>query len=341
MDNKIILNVISDLISHIYSEEFDATIPALSESCFIPVEYTRKALLQILRNNTLSTCIDATDPNDPDPDHSVYNEFVNAEEMVAKNLLAGKYDCYLWSMDLKILRPDEDQILSLNALEYSALLNSRKIDIAFQHGAIYERKDNITEIPKSIRENQERIQTAIDNRFSISFCYRDRAGNTKIHTGFPQNATTNVTDNWIYFELANEKTYRLDRVTSMVKIIKNPEEFPEIHTNPKKKYMWGSYFDASAEPVHVKIVITDTTTNLIRKIKSDIHHREGLCRFYKSGSYYFYEDDIIGILEFQRWLRGYGSSIQVIEPLSLRETMIESVRKALTNYETAEIWKDL
>ena len=340
MDNKTILNVISNLISHIYSEEFEATIPALSECCNIPVEYTRKCLLQILQNKTLSACIDATDPEDPDPDHFIYNDFLTDRETVVKNLLSGKYDHCLWTMDLKILGPDEDQILSLNALEYSALLNSGETDISFKHGAICEHKDNITKVPKTVRENQERLQTAIDNRFSISFCYRDKDGNTKIHKGFPVNISTNVMDNWIYFELANEKTYRLDRVTSTVKIIKNPEEFPEIHINPKKKYMWGSFFNDAEEPVHIKIVITDTTTNLINKIKSDIHHREGLCQFYKSGSYYFYEDDIIGISEFQRWLRGYGSSIQVLEPASLRAKMIDSAKTTLANYEKAESWNE-
>ena len=46
-----------------------------------------------------------------------------------------------------------------------------------------------------------------------------------------------------------------------------------------------------------------------------------------------YEDTIIGISSFARYLRSFGSSALVIEPSELRDLMINSSKKILNNYE--------
>lgn len=341
MNNENIFDVISNLISLINSEEFDATIPALSNYCNIPIEYTRRFIITAMNNSVLSACISGDDMESPEPDYSVTDEFLDNKELFSKNLLAGKYDHIIWNIELKVLSPDEDQLIGLSPLEFSSIQSLGESKTSFRYGGIYERKDNTGTVDKTIRKNQEIIQTAIQNHSLISFSYRNRGGRVELHEGFPINISTNVVDNWIYFELANEFSYRLDRVASQIKLINDGRSFPIVVDNPKRKYMWGSFFNETAEPEHVKIVITDITTNIIQKIENDIHHREGLCQFYKKGNYYYYEDDIIGIPEFQRWLRGYGSSIQVIEPIYLRERMLDSAKMALDYYSKSDLWKDL
>lgn len=342
MDNIKTLNLTSDIIALLNSEDFDATIPAIAEACNIPIEYVRKFILQLVKNTILSACITGEDPDVYDSDNSFIDVFLDDEENVSKQLLLGKYDHYLWSIKLKVLSLDEDQLLGLTAIEYGAIQALGETDTSFRHGAIYERKDNVTKVDKSIRKNQELILTAINNHTAISFCYKDRKGIIENHTGFPINIATSIADNWIYFELANNNsTYRLDRVTDTIKTIKNSGPFPKIEENPNRKYMWGSYFHEDAVPEHVKIAISDTRPNMIHKIQNDIRHREGLCSFYKQDNIYIYEDDIIGIPEFQRWIRGYGSSIQVIEPAYLREDILDKARKTLALYEAADEWKNL
>ena len=79
----------------------------------------------------------------------------------------------------------------------------------------------------------------------------------------------------------------------------------------------------------------------IKKIKNDTLHRKNTVSLYEKNGMYYYEDDIIGIGEFQRWIRGYGSSIQVIEPAALKAKMIAAAQKTLEYYEHVDEWKDL
>lgn len=342
MNHDITLDLISRIIALINSEDFVATIPALSEICGVPVEYIRKFILRLINNTIFSTCINAEDSTSG-LGNSIMDDYLNDKEGFKRNLLLGKYDNYQWNADLKILNSEDSQIIGLNALEYGMIQNLDDYDINFRHSTVYEYKDSSLKITKAIRSNQEKIQTAIDNRYTISFDYKDNKGIIANHTGFPTEIITNVVDNWIYFSLANEYTYRLDRVISSIKIIKSPNQFQKILPNPKKKYVWGAFYNESDVPIHVKIVITDINKNLIQKIRNDTLYRDkaGICRLYKKHGYYYYEDDIIGINEFQRWLRGFGSSIQVIEPESLRKDMINSAKKALDYYSRSENWKDL
>ena len=63
-----------------------------------------------------------------------------------------------------------------------------------------------------------------------------------------------------------------------------------------------------------------------------------MCKLYEEGEFYYYEDDIIGLGEFQRWLRSYGSSIQVIEPKELRDDIINAAKTGLEFYAMSESW---
>lgn len=339
MNNKKTLDLISDIIALMNSEDFDATIPSIAEACNIPIEFVRKFILQLINNTILSTCVIGEDPNSYESDNSFFDDYLDNKDEVITSLLLGKYDYYLWSINLKVLSLDEEQLLGLTAIEYGAIQALGETDASFRHGAIYERKDNVTKVEKSIRKNQDIIQSSIINHTAISFSYKNRKGIIERYSGFPINLATSIADNWIYFELANgNNTYRLDRVTDTIRTIKNAGPFPVIQENPNRKYMWGSYYNENAIPEHVKIVISDTGTNLVHKIQNDIRHREGLCTFYKKGDVFIYEDDIIGISEFQRWIRGYGSSIQVIEPAYLRSNIKEAAKKTLNYYQLSETW---
>ena len=56
-------------------------------------------------------------------------------------------------------------------------------------------------------------------------------------------------------------------------------------------------------------------------------------KLYANGDYYYYEDDILGIPDFRRWLRSYGSSITVLEPQSLIDEITKNTKKTLFYYE--------
>ncbi len=339
MDNNT-YDVISNLISLINSEVFDASILSLSENCNIPIAYTRKCILRLLNNATISACLD-TDIIDVDSDVSVIETFLDDKETFTNNLLGGKYDSVIWTLNLRNLDPDDNQLLCLSPLEYSSIINLGETDTSLKHSAAYEKKDNITKIPKSVRCNQDKIIMAIENKKAITFSYRNNKRELLNKTGYPVSLFTNVSDNWIYFTLANDFPLRLDRVTTTIREVKDFAPFPDIIQNPYEKYIWGSYYSFDDKPVHVKIRICDVTTNIIQKIKNDTLHRKTTGNLYEKNGMYYYEDDIIGIGEFQRWIRGYGSSIQVIEPADLKAIIIAAAQKTLEYYEHVDEWKDL
>ena len=344
MKNNNTIDMLTDIIALINSEDYDATIPNLAESCNVPIEFVRKCLLRLIQNSILSSCINGEDPTSSDPDYSFMDEYLDNKELIATGILKGHYDHILWTIDLKVLDHNESQLLSLTPLQYSAIEELDESKNSFKYGAIYETKNNIRKVEKNERKNQDLIQVAIDSRTAISFNYKTRSGKIESHTGFPVNIATNVIENWIYFELANETSiYRLDRITGSVKSVNSDESFPKLKDNPNKKFMWGASFNEneSEKPVHVKLVISDKRQNLIHKIKNDIRHRKGICSFTKRGDFYYYEDDIIGIKEFRRWLRSYGSSIQVIEPSYIRKDITQKAYETLSYYQESEKWKDL
>ncbi len=337
------LEVISNLISLLNSISYEATILSLSRDCNIPIEYCRNCILQILENTILSKCLDSNYYNPDDPEESIYLVYLDNPSIFSKRLLAGDYDEIIWTINLKVIDSEEDQILSLTPLQFSAVSNIGETDNFFKHNALYEKKENIAKVSKSVRENQDKIQTAIDNHYNVSFNYRDKDKVQSTIIGLPLQIFTNVTDNWIYVTVADNQSYRhyrMDRIINSVKLIIDGKNEATVSINPKEKYKWGSYFNENLEPVHVKLLISDTTANIIRKIKSDTHNRTTGSLYIKNGLYY-YEDDIIGEGEFKRWIRGFGSSIQIIEPANYRDDMINSAKTALSYYERADEWKDL
>lgn len=84
--------------------------------------------------------------------------------------------------------------------------------------------------------------------------------------------------------------------------------------------------------ISLKLRISAGTANIIEKIKSDTALRSETSKLYQEGNYYYYEDDILGIQDFRRWLRSYGSAITVLEPQSLINEITESVQKTLSYY---------
>jgi hypothetical protein len=181
----------------------------------------------------------------------------------------------------------------------------------------------------------------MENSLAVSFDYRCGNGENEHVICHPVDFTTNVSDNWIYMNSAEGNCYRLDRFKSPCKNAAHAGPAPEYIENPKKKYAWGSYFNDTEEPTHVKVRIADETQNIINKIQNDIKYRRQTSKFYKEGNFYYFEDDVIGLGEFQRWVRGYGSSILVLEPKEMQENIVTNAHRILDLYEKSNEWKNI
>ena len=87
--------------------------------------------------------------------------------------------------------------------------------------------------------------------------------------------------------------------------------------------VWGNCF--SEEPEHVKVRFYNET-NVWNKVKRDLACRtKG--KLYGEDGFLYYEDTVYGISKFRTWVYGFGSSAIVLEPVSLREHIIESLKE--------------
>ncbi len=82
------------------------------------------------------------------------------------------------------------------------------------------------------------------------------------------------------------------------------------------KKIWGPHdISLSEEPISVKAIIHDS--NCITKIKHDISNRHADLKENADGTFSLMVD-ILGYESFISWVLSYGSSIEILEPLSLR-----------------------
>jgi len=339
MNKKEVYDILSNIISLINSESFESTIPNISSACHIPVLYTRKCLVKLLDNNVLAYCLDSDDYVNPsNPDTSFIEDYFDNPIIYSKKIIEGIFDNLHWTIDLKILDLEESELLSLTSIEYGALQSLGEGSLFIQNSLIFEKKDIILPVSNQIRKNQITIQNAILNKSAVAFTYKDAHGDIKSHICFPTYMFTNVSDNWIYFNTTKGFPFRLDRITSTCRILKEYDDYTPEEPNPYRDYIWGAYYKKGDVPVHVKVQIRPETATIIQKITADTAHRKHMCKLYQKGDFYYYEDDIIGLGEFQRWLRSYGSSVQVIEPIELRDSIIQAARTGLEFYAISDSW---
>ncbi len=340
MSNIDKFDLLSNIISLINAEEYKSTIENMAKDCNVPLPYMRKTMITLLGNQIIQSCINSTDDYDNINDSSFLEDFLDDPEAISAQILDGIFDSTEWEINLKILDTNAEEILPLSHLEYGAIRSLGESELSIKRGSIYEKKETVNPISPLVRKNLETIQDAIARKLAVSFSYKKQNNETKQLVLFPQSIITNVSDNWIYLQSTEGKLYRLDRFMQSCRIINNAGPYPDTIEDPMQKYVWGAYFNKEMSRVHVKLRIAIETSNIIRKIENDISLRveNGTGKFYQDGDFYFYEDDVIGLDEFQRWVRGYGSSVLVLEPRSLQDTIVSRANETLNNYKLAENW---
>ena len=69
------------------------------------------------------------------------------------------------------------------------------------------------------------------------------------------------------------------------------------------------------------------TANVAEKIKFELRNRKYGVWEDVDENYCYYTDKILGVGSFKAWLRNYGSSVMVMEPISLAEEMYDAALK--------------
>lgn len=81
----------------------------------------------------------------------------------------------------------------------------------------------------------------------------------------------------------------------------------------------------------VKIRFYDDFNVISRVMRETAHRRKRSITREKDGSI-IYEDEVAGIHEIRTWVRGFGSSAEVLEPAELRESLIKVCFLTLQRY---------
>lgn len=165
---------------------------------------------------------------------------------------------------------------------------------------------------------------------SVSFSYHNN-GKLIRKTVRPMKIVHNVDDNFIYMVDHENNIYRFDRI----KDCRTSNEIltPGENVNfSKYDRAWGMEFGA---PVHVKVKILDEAGVILRALRELGDKAEG--HIEKHDGYVIYEDDILGKEKFYLWIRSYGSSVIVYEPVEIRKRLLDSVRKRLEYYKEKNI----
>ncbi len=337
------LDLIGDIIALILSKEYDASILSMAHDCNVPISYMRKAILSILDNKILFSCIYSnTFQNKDNENISIIDEYLDNKNLFRQRVLNGYYDEITWDITLGILDSSEDELLTLTPAEYGAIRTLGENALSLKRGSLFEKKENVSPISAETLKSKKNILEAISNNYTISFFYKNKNNtNTYFVKCFPIDLFTNTTDNWLYFRASDGMVYRLDRIVHGCKVIKEPSLTPQTPISENLKYVWGSFYNTEEQPTHVVVRISPDTWNIIKKIKNDIKFRRETCKFYQRNEYYYFEDDIIGMSEFRRWVRSYGSSMILLEPKSAANEIVERAHQTLALYEASNSWKNL
>lgn len=358
---------LTKILSFLLYEDFCSTPENISKALNVPIEQVRQDFTALLSIDMLKTKIHPIT-------RQVKTDFdISNKELWKRQMLSGFYDHTEFSIDAETLYMNrtsgyctETQIpIWLKPIEflqlktqYPYLFKSKlqssgikiksptpvfnKTDVILKHANIL--SNAITNKKSvSIRYERPHISGTFNNRlydtFTIypQYLYHD-TDKSLIYCIALERDTINKND-------ISLKIFRLDRIRNIENRSKaTPFSISdEMHqhlkeTRKKLDYMWGmSNFDE--DPVSVKVRIYANTANIISKIKAETSLRK-YGKLTQDGNNYIYTDTIIGTNNFRSWLRGYGSSVVVMEPKELADEMKESALKVIQLYAGADNCQD-
>ena len=353
MEHYDIFDTIGYIFCLICSDDFTATITSISDKCGIPVPMVRKYIYHLLKNKLLSTHIFL--------DYEIYDQENGDtwEQSSSKKLLEeishGTYDNTEITFDeIETLMPGSF-LIPFSSIEYECMKSYYPGMIDDAGSGTFEIKDIYGSVSNDILAIEEKLQSTITYHKRVEIYYVSPGKKAASFTCTPVQIIQDTTQHLAYLKDSENNLYRLDRIKCSFdangKVRSGIQEVSDTSTtstkpfslNPMSKYYWAAdnnennAADKSTEkPIHVKIRVRNETRNLINKLKKDVILRAETSKLYiKDGSWY-YEDDILGINDFRRWLRGYGSSLVVLEPKSLIKQITSGYHKTLEYYDILE-----
>ncbi len=314
--NNIAIYRLNTILSLFGMEDAEYSISELAELLNIPVMTVREDILKLHENEDFDTCFI---PTDDECEYDLSDR---------KEVLSGKLD------DVRFMAENtfqSDFVIPLTQVELECL-NAFLEDNQYFRGTVYKNYDikplpnfNQTRMLEKVAEFNQLIRQGE----TIHILYRK--GNTSRirHRIKPLKVVEDSTEQRFYIVTVQEgnlRAFRLDRILEY-EIAQEKIEIDDLSPLELLPNVWGMEIN---KPVHVKIKILNEA-KVQEKVRKDLECRTN-GSFTQEGDVLYFEDDVIGINSFKRWLYGYGSSVLVVEPKSLRDAIADSVRRRLEFY---------
>lgn len=296
----------------------------------------------------LEAISDITDSHDEDTDTSDDSEDSNSDSLENR---VSELECGNFEPELReqLLNGDLDEIPFLIDNYHSGGLEHFDIALSYDESLaldavfkdlgtkqpVHLRKPSFLQIKDSYRaihdyrelsSRLELIDNAIREQKPLYMAYKNSKGHTQEFSFQPLKISYDETEN-LYCVLSvfhgNIQVHRLDRIQGLWPGKEKVEAGDVSIIDNLAPQVWGNCF--SEEPQHVKIKFYNEA-NVWNKVKRDL-----VCRtkgqLYEKDGFLYYEDTVYGISKFRPWIYSFGSSAIVLEPKSLRDHIIASLKE--------------
>lgn len=178
-----------------------------------------------------------------------------------------------------------------------------------------------------------RLEKAVSLRRRVKIWYRSAAGETSERRVDPYGLLYYwVQTAWYlagYCHQAGEvRTFRVDRVRRIQEL---DERFAYPHDFSLEEYFRQAWGVDRGEPHRVAVRFWDHF-NVLARVRKETAHRRDASLTPEPGGTMLYTDTVAGLNEIRVWLRSFGESAEVLEPVELRRSMLESALQILERY---------
>lgn len=262
-------------------------------------------------------------------DNPRFESFDETSEL-ANELISGMLD----DMEFNLTQPDfknDDflHVIPLSLAEYQALESFSPQTTTNSLYPLFQKKSICPPLSNTTKTYRSMLSEAITQRKTMHISCTSGTGERFQKSILPVALSHNVLDNLVYvisYKNGTYQVYRVDRIRHMRPALQSLPYPTDLRILQNLDYVWGMdyNFQPEVKPVKVRLLIEDTG-NVLYKVRRDTANRK-YGHLYQENEQWIYEDLVIGLHSFRSWIFSFGSSMLVLEPKVLQDSVLESYR---------------
>lgn len=269
----------------------------------------------------------------------LYDEIMNGSfpERFGELLLNGELDTIPIFLNTEAsettynLSLSQNEAAALRLLEKNnPLLQKNMNEMKHVYSRLYDIKDNpmFTYQYNNLNEKLDLINDAISTGYRLRGHYKTSPGRHQTIDIKPLKISYDADENLYAVLSINHNRVMVNRLDRLETLEENPTVPPEQEQQDTSLLdiypnVWGNCFSEKPEKVKVRFY---NEAHVWEKVKKELANRTNGKLYEKDGCLY-YEDIVYGINKFRSWIYGFGRSAIVLEPRSLREDIIRSLKE--------------